>query len=415
MLAYIVLFASIAQPGVIFPQLEHLRVFLLAVVLLLLVFLFSGLNTPSNKVGLKHSKYIYAMVVVYTLSEAQHFWFSGTIEVFMFWFKKALTFFLVVNIIRTAEDLKKSIWSVTLAVVFLTYIGWKMYLYTPHLLENAGRFQSIGNYNLSNSYALLATLSWPLAFFLMEAEKGFFKKLLLAAFLAAIFISGLYTKSRGGMLGMTAGVVLSILMSRRVFGNKVFKMAGAGGVIAAVAVYGFALILSRQDISGITGGDTSSGDRLMAWVAAFRMFIDKPVLGIGWGHFMDEAYNYGMDKKLLAHNTLLSVLAETGVAGISLFVIIIYQTFTQLYRVRKDIDGVKEASDLYSLSTGIYISFICFLINSSFSVKDHDPMYWMILYLAGAAIAIHNKNIPEQKEEKTCKTPIRTLKASSRF
>ena len=128
-------------------------------------------------------------------------------------------------------------------------------------------------------------------------------------------------------------------------------------------------------------------------LTAVEMFIDHPVAGVGWKKFNENVREYGHDRKILAHNTLLNVLAETGIIGFSCFIAILYYTFKQLWQIRKHLILIKEKSDLLILTQGILISFVCFMINTSFSVKDHDPIYWVLLALSGAIIGISQREM----------------------
>jgi O-antigen ligase len=60
------------------------------------------------------------------------------------------------------------------------------------------------------------------------------------------------------------------------------------------------------------------GGRVYIWRDAFSIFLEHPLIGIGSGAF--HAFS---DIKSAVHNTFLSVLVETGVIGLALFVIIL--------------------------------------------------------------------------------------------
>ncbi|HVN95537.1 MAG TPA: O-antigen ligase family protein [Syntrophorhabdaceae bacterium] len=382
-LTIILVFFSIAQPGVIVPALEEYRIFFLLSLFALILYIVKP-KEGRLRVHLPQNKYIYGMVIAYTFSEAQYFWLSGTIDVFSFWLKKILLFFLVIHIIETERDLKRILWTILLAACVLIVMGWEMYWYEPNLLANAGRLQSIGNYNLSNSFALLLAVVFPLAFCLMEVEDSLLKKLFLMVFMLVVVISCVYTKSRGGALGTMAGVVLSILFSRKYFTSKPIKITLSATVVMVFIVFGVKLILSRADATTFFGTEEqSAGDRLMAWTAAIRMFIDHPIFGVGWAKFPEYAFAYGMDKRLLAHNTFISVLAETGIVGFVCFIGMVFFSFKQVILIRRAWSRIREKQTSYIIANGILISFICFFINTSFSVKDHDPMFWTLLTLIG--------------------------------
>lgn len=74
----------------------------------------------------------------------------------------------------------------------------------------------------------------------------------------------------------------------------------------------------------------SNKERVLMWKAAINMAKDHPVVGIGKGNWTKEAkeryfppiekeYDYKIIATAHAHNTYLTVLAETGIVGILLF------------------------------------------------------------------------------------------------
>lgn len=388
----LLLFFSIAQPAILVPVLGEYRFFfILASFSTVLFFIYKISNNLS--LHLKQNKFIIGILFTYTLSEAQYMWFSGTLDVFLFWFKKVILYFIIIYMASEVASIKKLVWAVVLSAIILSFYGWDMYLHTPELLENAGRLQSVGNYNLSNSFALLLAVATPMAFCLMEIEKSFFKKLILFSALVLFLISGVYTKSRGGCMGIMAGFGLSIFYSRRIIKKKVMKSILIGVLCTLFAVYAVTIILTRTDISGYAGNDSSAEDRILCWKIAVRMAIDHPILGIGWGKYVENVRAYGLDKRLIAHNTPLSVLAETGFFGFYFYMSILFLTLKQLWKMRKYWEQYDDKIKSYFLAQGVLFSLICFLINTTFSVKDHDPCYWAILSIAGGLCIIYQNDI----------------------
>ena len=383
LLCFLLMFFSLAQPAVLFPSTQSVRAFFFLSLITAGLFFVSKGPSGLKPIKIPQNKFIYGILVTYTLSTAQFMWLPGTIDTFLFWFKKILLYYLIINIIRELKDLKKIIWSVILAVTVLSLMGWNLYLNNPHLLHDAGRLQAMGNYNLSNSFALLLALTFPLAFTLMEIEKNFGKKFFLLFLQVFFIVSCVFTKSRGGTLGLLIGVMLCIIFSRRILKAKAIKIIILIVLMVAFLGYGVAVILSRTDITDYAGHDSSAGDRLLAWRGGIQMVIDHPLFGVGWGLFNENIRSYGHNKKILAHNTPLSVLAETGILGFIFFVAILYYNFKQLLQMKRYWYSMEGREDFFILSQGIFISLICFLINTSFSVKDHDPIYWAILSLSG--------------------------------
>lgn len=75
-------------------------------------------------------------------------------------------------------------------------------------------------------------------------------------------------------------------------------------------------------INGIAS-DSSLLNRLSWWQAGWRMFIDHPLFGSGWGSFGSQYLIYRpvvTENTAYAHNGLVQLLAEGGLAGTLLFV-----------------------------------------------------------------------------------------------
>lgn len=392
LLCYSLFFFSIAQPGILFPSFGENLFFILAGAAVG-IFFFKKFSHGERANKLPQNKFVYGMLFAYTLSEAQFMWLSGTIQVFLFWFKKILLYFLFVNVINEEKDIRRSMWAIVLAVLVLTWYAWDIYWNYPQRILHEGRLQSVGNYNLSNSFAFLLSLAFPIVFSLLEAEESRLRKFFLLGTMVLVVISSLYTKSRGGYLGLLIAITLSALLSRKVFKTGKMKAMFVTAVVVLFLSYAVAFVLTRPDVSSFTGkgGEASSGDRLLAWSAAIKMAIDHPLFGVGWGKFNESVRDYGHDKKLIAHNTLLSVLAETGLFGFICFCGLLFTSLKQLWAMTKRWRSMEEKTDLLILSQGTLISFVCFCVNSSFSVKDHDPIYWAVLSLSGALCAIYRK------------------------
>lgn len=386
LICYLIIFFTLAHPGVIYEPLDPYRVYLVLSIILGGLFLTDAMQGRREIARLPQNKVVIGLLLAYTLSEFQYLYLTGTFNTFFFWFKKVVIFFLVANIIDTPAKLKKAFWWTFLAVVVLSLFGWSFYLEDPELTRFRGRLGSVGDYNFSNSYAMLLTVTWPIGFFLFEAERSKLKKLLILGFLASFCVASLMTYSRGGIFGLTIAIVLSLIYSKRTIRSKSLKTASIGAIMVVFATVVTTMVVAqRNDVGGYFGGDASAGDRLMAWVAAVKMFFSNPIFGVGYGHFIDEAKNFGMDKSMITHNTFLSVLAETGIFGTVLFVAMIYYTFKTANRtIRYFKDGDGDDQTVAILTRGVWVSMIAFLVNTSVSVKDHDPVYWLLLSFAAA-------------------------------
>jgi len=75
---------------------------------------------------------------------------------------------------------------------------------------------------------------------------------------------------------------------------------------------------------------TSVGTRLEMWQASWKMFLDHPLMGVGWGHYQKQAMtqvNQGLRNRSAAtfdhpHSEYFSALAHGGILGFSVLMLL---------------------------------------------------------------------------------------------
>ena len=126
------------------------------------------------------------------------------------------------------------------------------------------------------------------------------------------------------------------------------------------------------------------------------MVFDRPVVGVGVGNFEYNIPRY-MSRRALevkmrmegrvgsplmpfrAHNEYLEVWAETGILGLGIFCLLLYQVSTALYiQLKRFVRGEGEP-----LSVGLAAAFAATLAHSLFSTNLQDPAsalhFWIVV------------------------------------
>lgn len=183
-------------------------------------------------------------------------------------------------------------------------------------------------------------------------------RLLLYPLLAGVILAGLLASwSRGGWLGMAAGIgVVVTLRSRRaaILSGLLLFLLMAGivlGVVGALppsvqarfqGLEDWTLFLRPVELRSIrvTGENFALVERMAHWWAAYAMWVDHPFTGVGVGNYPVAYETYRMPgwKEPLghAHNILLNVMAETGLVGLLAYTILWGWVFVYgLIRVRR--------------------------------------------------------------------------------
>ncbi|PIQ82814.1 MAG: hypothetical protein COV76_01495 [Candidatus Omnitrophica bacterium CG11_big_fil_rev_8_21_14_0_20_64_10] len=179
-----------------------------------------------------------------------------------------------------------------------------------------GRF--MGPYTNPNDLATLLMMAAAIALVRIHWTGRLFSSgftLLLAMLLIAI----IGTRSRASMIGLTAAAVLLLCLKP---GRWRFWIPAGIGLLAANGYMFF-----QTDAWGKLAAlrDASSIERLIWFKTAWQMFLDKPLLGQGLNTFManyDRFVGQGTaGGPAYAHNCYLQIAAETGLVGLSLFLV----------------------------------------------------------------------------------------------
>ena len=88
--------------------------------------------------------------------------------------------------------------------------------------------------------------------------------------------------------------------------------------------------------------DSSLGGRDILFQQAFDMFAESPLFGHGWGSYKYRSNVsiigaiYGRDSSMLAHNCYLQLLAEVGLIGLILFILVFIFTLNLTIKLVKN-------------------------------------------------------------------------------
>jgi O-antigen ligase len=240
--------------------------------------------------------------------------------------KMILTWFFILNCATSERRLRGVMWVMVIGGLFPAIGTLKNYL-TGNMYE--GRAAWIGIFSNPNEVAYALVILVPLVVYL-ATPRGWFVRLLMAA-ISLLYAAAIYvTFSRGGLIALVAVIAL-------VGWRKKNRWILVLTVVLLVAGSMFASrFWSRdQDFSQLNG-DATVEQRLATTQAGFDMFMDHPLLGVGFGcsvvawplYAPDNVYTRGA---LVTHNTFIQALSETGLLGFVPFMCLLGFS---LYRAR---------------------------------------------------------------------------------
>lgn len=152
--------------------------------------------------------------------------------------------------------------------------------------------------------------------------------------------------------------------------------------------------------------EESLATRLVFYINCIIIFMNNPILGVGWGHLgLDLAKqlplspvpltyeiinNLAKTKNTTAYGLVISyrILAETGFIGFLLFYCFIIKIILKLKKYLKTLKG-----HIYDIMHMFYLYLILFIIFSFYESLLYAPHYWVLIGLIISVI--NNKKIKE--------------------
>jgi O-antigen ligase len=292
-----------------------------------------------------------------------------------------LALYLLVVALLPAPHIKRVVAVILLTGIAQAVLGLYQFFFKVgpegFLLFGGDFLRAYGTFAQPNPYGgylglilplALSITIWGLADFAWSNRFKMFRPaffcLTLGLLLAALFA----TQSRSAWLGFavaattvfiiynkkTAAIVISIFVA-----GAIIFLVGAfdSGITGINTTYGIIIqrmaeagsIFTITDISTIevTDANFATVERLAHWQAAREMWRDNPWLGVGFGNYpvVYPAYAVGRWLNPLghAHNYLLNTGAETGLLGITAYLIFWIFTFGVLWQAVQRSHGFNKA------------------------------------------------------------------------
>jgi O-antigen ligase len=197
---------------------------------------------------------------------------------------------------------------------------------------------------------------------------------------------------------MGTGLGLLIVLGMTLRGH--WRPLALGGMVCGAAVLAMArmdsMVRLERDNSAAAAADSVGLRGSFAYIS-WKMFLDRPLWGVGFGQFPDAKLPYLSDRETSLHlegarpythhNTLLSVLTETGLIGVAAFMALLIawgRTAWKLARHADAPDWARVQGILFLGALGVY------LCQAVFHELSYTPATHALLFLlAGATVGLY--------------------------
>jgi O-antigen ligase len=200
-------------------------------------------------------------------------------------------------------------------------------------------------------------------------------------------------------------------------------------IFALVVAVGVATLSAPQlvgryvdTMQSITKQGTESGtgaDRAALWSIAWREFLASPIVGVGTGNFGSGAvtvlspgevaaggYTLGRLWGRAVHSAPMTILAEYGLVGAIITVLLIVDFFRTNRRIRMNVTKASSSELSQSngfppgyvnaVALGLHATFLAFCVSSIFYEILYTPLFWTVIVLNRMLYFTSGASVPYQ-------------------
>ena len=377
----------------LFPK--NLSYILLAVSVILLIFL----TFVNRTLKITHNQLLAVLIifvfVIFQLIRAQYstynvnsiktainrstiFFIGAAFYLFDHWYKDGIKLFVIfvsIHVFFTIVSyLVPNLFSLTVLPLIPNHIKKRMLNFTSRglysgITEQIGRNASYISIGVSIIYSRYISIY----------QKSNKKELIL---LVLFFLSLLLTGKRGQLIAIVISMLFIYIYIMKIKGQRIFIRA-----LKMILLIGLAIVVLAIVFPGASapmrrfierqGGDQTSG-RIPLYINAIEMFKQKPIFGWGTGVF-NNLYGTG------THNIYFQLLAEDGLIGFFIFVLLLIVNCLTTVRVLKyAISYNREEQVIFYLCFSLYYQ--VFYILYGLVDNPFNDGYMLLTYLLASSI-----------------------------
>jgi len=357
-----------------------------------------------------------------------------------------ILYLLLTNVLRSKETLRGATWTLVAAGVLMSAVPLYQQVTrtfdrnygglaqveglgfsTGETAEEGGGLERqarlAGPIGEKNRYAQVMLVLVPLGLSCVFAARSGAAKFVWLACTASIALGFVLAFSRGGALGMLCTLGVAVGMRLIDFRKALLALAGMGLLLLAIPQYWKRLetisttVQIFDEDKGTAASDGAVRRRVTEMMAAVRVFLDHPAIGVGPGMFKAYSAEYGNQDALRrieggrrAHSLYLEIAAENGAIGLGLFLAALLLTLVGLAGARRA--NLEHDPELAELATFYLLALVCYLSTGMFLHLAYMRYFYLVLAMGGAVTYVGYRARAERLEERRAGLPGRAFTAA---
>ncbi|HUI90885.1 MAG TPA: O-antigen ligase family protein [Chitinivibrionales bacterium] len=198
-----------------------------------------------------------------------------------------------------------------------------------------------------------------LCFVMMSTEVPRSLKTFFFFFIFIATVAVYYTETRGPWIGFGLALI-TILIAKTKMRRYAMTLAA---VIAVIAVFGVTKKFSLFEGTLFSQRQNTVVEREISYSTTYKIFLSKPVVGIGFGKFKDAWFKYFSGYTPMdfdgSHNTWLTMLCELGLIGSLFYFSIIFVMLRKTYSLFRRLDETSSFErNVVLLSLAIAVMYV---------------------------------------------------------
>jgi len=373
----VVVVSEFVRVGTLLPGFGAIRFQALMMGFLILIFMKDLILTRNIKIpSYPQNKAQIGFLMVMGVNVLFAFITTTAYETFMAHIAVIAIYFIILGVLDTQRKFAIFIISFILANAFIALYGLNVYFIKGQELDNLAMGGFVAG---ADDFAVVMNAVIPFVYFLYQSEK-LNKKKLFYAILTIIFVTAVICAfSRGGWVSLIGMLFLILLFSKYKTRTMIVIF------LAFLVVLNIVPNEFYDEFNTISSETSTASGRFELWWAAFQMFLDHPILGVGMSNFPsmygrfyipDNPHSYHW---LTVHSVYFQLISEMGLVGLLSFLFIVYWAIKDnLLIMRKLKEHNQTNSFSYAISQALIVSILGYLLGGVFLSLLYYPTFYFV-------------------------------------